>query len=267
MTGPAVADASGRFGFDCSQDDFLGGRLSITQPRKGHRSGIEAVLIAAATPLAAGETVLDIGSGVGVAGLCALSRVAGARAVLVEADADLAALAAENARRNGFAVAGADASVDVHALDVTERGAIGALGLDGAVDHAVANPPFYDPAASRTSPAKSAAHAAPADLLDAWIRFAARAVRPGGTLTLVHRAEAVSLVLQGFGRRFGGVTILPVHPRPGAAATRILVQGRKASRAPVAILPGLVLHGRQGHGFLPEVEAVLRTGAKLEMTR
>lgn len=247
---------------DLSSDDFLGGRLSMLQPRKGHRSGIEAVLIAAAVPLAAGQTVVDIGSGVGVAGLCALARVQEARAILVEADADMAGLAANNAERNGFSH-----RVDVHTLDITAPGAIAGAGLSGSADHALANPPFYDPAASRTSPAKARAHAAPAETLDAWLRFAAAVVRPGGSLTLVHRAEALRLVLDAFGRRFGGATVLPVHGRPGQPATRVIVQGRKGSRAPLAILPGLVLHEAEGHGFRAVVEAVLRNGAHLELNR
>ncbi len=243
-------------------DDFLGGRLSVVQPRRGHRSGIEAVLIAAMTPLNPGETLIDIGSGVGVAGLCAIARVPDSRAILVETDPALAGLARENAGRNGFG-----GRATVVAADITARGAIRRTGLTVAADHAVANPPFYDPASSRVSPAKAAAHVAPDVALDAWLRFAAAAVRPGGSLTLVHRAEALPLVLAAFGRRFGGAAVLPVHPRPGEAATRIVVQGRKGSRAPLAILHGLVLHGARGHGFRAEVEAILRGGAAYELTR
>ncbi|MCT8970300.1 tRNA1(Val) (adenine(37)-N6)-methyltransferase [Microbaculum marinisediminis] len=246
---------------DFTADDFLGGRLSVVQPRKGHRSGIEAVLIAAMAPLMPGETLIDIGSGVGVAGLCALCRVPDTRAVLVEADPATGGLARDNLKRNGF---GDRAGVVV--ADVTVRGAVRRAGLTAVADHAVANPPFYDPASSRTSPAKAAAHAAPDADLDAWLRFAAAAVKPGGSLTLVHRAAALAMVLEAFGKRFGGAVVLPVHPRPGEAATRIVVQGRKGSRAPLAIRPGLVLHGARGHGFRAEVEAVLRRGAAFDLS-
>jgi len=259
MTGQAVETAKDP---DLTSDDFLGGRLSVLQPRKGHRSGIEAVLISAAAPLARGETVVDIGSGVGVAGLCALARVPDTRAILVEADPDMAALARQNAARNGLAD-----RIDVHAIDIAARGAIASSGLSDAADHALANPPFYDPAASRTSPAKAMAHAAPVDALDAWLRFAAAVVRPGGSLTLVHRAEALGRVLEAFGRRFGGAAVLPVHSRPGQPASRVIVQGRKGSRAPLSILPGLVLHGPDGHAFRADVERILRGGAKLELIR
>jgi tRNA1(Val) A37 N6-methylase TrmN6 len=255
---PAAAAAAGQPDF--TEDDFLNGRLSVLQPRRGHRSGIEAVLIAAAVPLAPAETVLDIGAGVGVAGLCALSRVDGAKAILVERDPGLGELATANAARNGMA-----ARARVVVADIGSRGAVENCGLVSKTDHALANPPFNDPRTSRTSPDKAAAHAGDADLLHDWLRFAAAAVRADGTLTLIHRAEALKQVLVAFGQRFGGIAVLPIHPRPGKTATRILVQGRKGSRAPLSIRPGLVLHAADGHGFTPEVDAVLRGGAPLEM--
>jgi tRNA1(Val) A37 N6-methylase TrmN6 len=155
----------------------------------------------------------------------------------------------------------------VRSLDIATRGAVAKAGLTGVADHALANPPFYDPAASRVSPAKAAAHSAPGETLETWLRFAASVVRPGGSLTLVHRSEALPAVLAAFGNRFGGARLLPVHPRPGRPATRIIVQGQKGSRAPLSILPGLVLHEQAGHDFRPEVEAVLREGANLELGR
>lgn len=256
-----VRMSASEFGADeTSLDRFLGGRLEVEQPRLGHRSGIEAVLLAAAAPLRAGQTIADLGAGAGVGGLCTLARVADSRAILVEADASMAALARANADRNRLAD-----RVEVVAADLAARGAAARAGLDGAADHAIANPPFHDPAAARISPRKARAHAAPAADLEGWVRFAAAVVRPGGTLTMVHRADALAAVLEAFGRRFGSLAVLPVHPRDGMPATRMLVQGHKGSRGPLAILPGLVLHGPEGHGFLPPVEAVLREGAGLPL--
>lgn len=249
-----------RIAADTSLDGFLGGRLMVAQPRHGHRSGIEAVLIAAAAPLEPAQTIADLGAGAGVGGLCALARVAGSRALLVEADPAMAMLARANAARNQLAD-----RVEVVEADLTERGAAERAGLSGAAHHAIANPPFHDPAAARISLRKATAHAAPTADLDGWVRFAAAVVRPGGTLTLVHRADALAPVLAALARRFGSLAVLPVHPRAGLPATRILVQGRKGSRGALAILPGLVLHEADGHGFLPPVEAVLRHGAAMPL--
>jgi len=247
---------------ETTEDDFLGGALTVIQSRKGHRSGIEAVLIAAMAPLKSGETLLDIGAGAGVAALCALKRASGSKAVLVEADSRSADLARRNIDRNAMA-----GRARVELVDVTQRGAIDRCGLTETVDHAVTNPPFYDPSSSRTSPEKTGAHVAPDEKLESWVRFAVAALKPGGSLTLVHRAEALPLVLTAFGRRFGGVIVLPIHPRPGAPAIRIVVQGRKGRRGPLSICPGLVLHDAEGHGFRPEVDAVLRQGTAFELSR
>ena len=83
-------------------DDFLGGRIGVLQPKGGHRAGSDAVFLAAAVPARAGMRVLDVGAGVGVAGLCVLARVPSAELTAIEIDARLCALAAKNAERNGF---------------------------------------------------------------------------------------------------------------------------------------------------------------------
>ncbi len=247
---------------DVTEDAFLDGAVIARQPRRGHRAGIEAVLMAAAVPLEAGQTLVDIGAGVGVGALCAISRVPAARAVMVETDAGLAGLAEANIARNGR-----DEHARVVRCDVTRTGAANRNGLAGVADHAMANPPFHDPAASRLSPDKAPAHAAPPEALADWLRFAAAVIRPGGTFTLIHRPEPLGDILAAFGRRFGDLRVCPVLPRPGQAAIRVLVQGVKGSRAPLSLLPALTLHESRGGGFTAEVEAVLRGGAALVLSR
>lgn len=240
-----------------SDDAFLGGRVRVLQPRRGHRSGLEAVMIAAACPAGAGDTVLDLGAGAGVAAICLLARVEGSRAILVEADPATAELAEENLRRNGFAD-----RAEVRCLEI---GGAGAGSVHAVADHAISNPPFRDPRRHRSSADRAAAHLLPVERLEGWVRFAAGAVRGRGTLTLVHEAEALSGVLAAFGPRFGGNRILPLHPRPATPARRILVQGERGSRRSLSLLPSLFLHHEEGHGFTDGVEAVLRRGAALAL--
>jgi tRNA1(Val) A37 N6-methylase TrmN6 len=100
--------------------------------------------------------------------------------------------------------------------------------------------------------------------LEGWFRFMARMAAPGGLISIIHRADALAVLLAGVSPRFGGVRILPLHPRAGEAAHRVIVTARKGSRAPLELLPGMVLHG-PGNAFLPEIAAVLRDGAPLTM--
>lgn len=246
-----------------TDDAVLGGRLRLLQPVRGHRFGHDAILLAAACPARAGEQVVDLGSGVGTAGLALAARVDGARVTLVEIDPQLSALASENAQRNGLAD-----RVRAVVLDSTAPArafAAAGLGPESAA-RVLMNPPFNDPARQRTSPDESRrlAHAVSAATLAAWIKTTARLLRPRGTLNLIWRADGLGEVLDKLAPGFGAVTVLPVYPTPDVPAIRILVRGTKASRAPLTLLPGLVLADRSGQPT-PEAEAVLRGGSALPL--
>jgi tRNA1(Val) A37 N6-methylase TrmN6 len=248
---------------DVTEDAVLGGRLRLAQPRRGHRVGHDAILLAAACPARPGERAVDLGAGVGAAGLALAARVDGILVTLVEVDAPLAALATANAQRNGLA-----ARVTSLALDAAAPArAFAAAGLvPESVARVLMNPPFNDPARQRASPdlRRRLAHAGSGATLAAWIKTAARLLRPRGTLTLIWRADGLADVLRALAPAFGAAMVLPVHPRPGAPAIRILVRATRASGAPLALLPGLVLNDGSGRPTA-EAEAVLRQGAMLPL--
>ena len=248
-----------------TDDAVLGGRLTLRQPVRGHRFGHDAILLAASTPAAAGEIAVDLGAGVGAAGLALARRVAGLAVHLVEIDPELAALAAGNAARNGLVE-----RVTAHALDVAAPpAAFAAAGLDaGSADRVLMNPPFHEAGRAQASPdaRRRAAHVAPAGALATWLGTAVRLLRPGGTLSLIYRADALDEVLDSLAPSFGAIAIQPVHPKPGAAAIRILLCATKGSAAPSNHLPGLVLNGADGRPSV-EAEAVLREGAALRLAR
>ena len=182
---------------------------------------------------------------------------------LVEIDPDLAGLAGENAARNGLSD-----RVAAHALDVTGAAeAFAAVGLAaGCADRVLMNPPFHDPARQQASPdpGRRAAHMAGADGFAPWVATAARLLRPGGVLSLIYRADALADVLAALDGGFGDIAVLPVHPKPEVAAIRIVVRAAKGGRAPLALLPGLVLNGSDGAPSA-DAEAVLRAGATLAL--
>jgi tRNA1(Val) A37 N6-methylase TrmN6 len=245
-------------------DDFLGGALSLWQPKSGYRAGLDAVLLAAACPAVAGARVLDCGAGVGTVGLALARRVAGAQVTLVERDVALAALAQRNGADNGLADRVTVVCADVTA-PLTRTPALAQLA--GVIDHVLANPPYYAQAAGTRAadPLKDGSHAMPEGRLDHWVRFAAAMAREGGTLTIVHRPDALPEVLAALERRFGDAHVLPLHPRPGAPANRVLIQARKGSRAGLTLLAGRILHADGGHGFTQEFDAVLRAGGALKL--
>lgn len=247
-------------------DAFLGGALEILQPASGYRAGLDAVLLAAACGVRTGEgaRVLDAGAGVGVAGLSVARRVADADVTLVEREPELVTLARRNIASNGL-----EGRTRVVELDVTEGGAginradaeIGA----GTFSHVIANPPYFAEGSGTRPPSdlKAAAHQMVDGALDQWCRFLATAAASDGVVTLIHRADALGALLAALDRRFGALRVLPIHPRAGNDAHRVIVQGRKGSRAPLRLLSGLVLHG-EGNAFVPAIDAVLRQGAALD---
>jgi tRNA1(Val) A37 N6-methylase TrmN6 len=250
---------------ETSDDAFLGGALHVLQPLAGYRAGLDAVLLAAAAPVEEGraQRVLDVGAGAGVVGLAVARRVADARVTLVERDPGLAALACANVARNRLS-----ARVRIVEGDVARplRELAGLATEAESFDHVLANPPFH--AEGRGTAAgdalKAAGHAMPEGNLERWARFMAAMARPGGTATIIHRAEALGELFEALAGRFGGMLVLPVHPHDGEPASRVLAQATKGSRAPLRLLPGLLLHNRD-QGFRPQVEAILRGAAALPL--
>lgn len=241
-------------------DAFLGGLLTLRQPEKGHRAGTDAVLLAACVPLAPVRAV-DVGSGVGAAGLAALARGAGLDMTCVEIDPALVALCDRNISENGLAARARALAVD--ALDAASRRAAGLA--DGAFDLVLTNPPFLDPAHVRRSPdaARARAHVADGGL-ELWMKAALALLRPGGVFLMIHRADALAEILNAAKGRIGNLRLLPVHAKAGEPAVRLLLYGKKGSRAPLALLPPLVLH-EAGGGFTPQAEAIHRGEAGIAL--
>lgn len=254
----------GEVGAALSDDAFLGGRLRILQSKSGYRAGLDAVMLAAAVPAKPGEHVLEAGIGAGAAALCLAARIPALSITGVEIDAEAAALARENARRNGFGDA-----VGILEGDLSRPGeAMRALGLEqGSFDHVMANPPFHSARTVRAprDKARARAHLRDEDLLECWMRFASGLLRAKGTLTMILPAALVGEALPLFSGRVGAIAVYPLFPRAGAAASRVILQGVKGSRASPRLLPGLVLHEADGRPT-DDAEAVLRHGAGLPIT-
>lgn len=239
-----------------TDDAVLGGRLVLRQPRRGHRFGHDAILLAAAVDAQTGQTAVDLGAGVGTAGLALAHRVAGLRVTLVEIDATLATLARENAARNRLAYRVSVAEMDVAALSLASL-------PFGEADHVLMNPPYNDAARQNVSPdpARRQAHVARDDTLPVWVNCAARLLMAHGTLTLIWRADGLGDVLASL-QGFGGISVMPVHPKPGAAAIRVIVSAVKGRAAPLVLLPPLILNEATGKPSA-EAEAILRDGATM----
>ncbi|MBR1179919.1 methyltransferase [Bradyrhizobium sp. KB893862 SZCCT0404] len=224
---------------DITEDAFLGGQLLLRQKRTGHRAGHDAILLAAATQARAGDRVVDLGAGIGTAGLALARRVAGIRLSLIEIDPELAQLARANAAANAIPAEAIVLDVTADAQAFAEHGLV-----PDSVDAVLMNPPFNDPARHRGSPdqMRHTAHVATEETLHAWVHAARRILRSNGALTLIWRADGIADVMAALSRGFGSLAILPVHGEAGKPAIRVLVRAIKGGRAPTRLLPGLMLN-------------------------
>lgn len=232
----------------------------MSQPSRGFRAGLDSVLLGAAVA-ARSQRLLDLGAGVGTAALVALADRPELTATLCEADPAAAELARRNIADNGMAE-----RAEVLGLDVATAGsARAAAGLAAnAFTSVIANPPFFDPTAGTSpDPARAAARHMPLEALDTWLRAAATHAAPGGEAIVIHVAAALPAMLAAFDRRFGAITVLPLTPREGEAASRILVRGIKGSRAPFKLLASRALHVEDGRAFRPEFDALFRGEGRL----
>ncbi len=231
------------------ENALLGGRVRFLQPARGYRAGMDAALLAAACDAAPGERVIEAGCGAGAVLMQIAARRPGAVLTGLERDPAMAALARRNAALNGAAatIVEGDVAQGFRALDLP------------VFDRAVSNPPFFDdPGALRApAPGKTGAWMAD-DGLAAWTRFLLKSVREGGRIVIIHRADRLADLLAGLGETAGSFSIRPVHAFADEPAKRVLVQAIKTGKAPLRLLPPLVLHARDGAKHTPEAEAILR---------
>ena len=239
-----------------TEDHVLNGRVRLRQKAGGYRAGMDAALLAAACDAGPGDRVLDAGCGAGGALLAAATRRPAVRFLGVERDPDAADLARGNAALNALADR-------VEIVVGTVEAGFRALGLP-VFDAVISNPPFFDdPGALRApSPAKTGAWMADGGLA-AWTGFLLKAVREGGTITIIHRADRLAELLALLAPKAGSFRIRPIQPFADSPAKRVIVRAIKTGKAPLMLLPALVLHERHGGQHSAAAEAILRGEADL----
>lgn len=244
-----------------TENEYLGGRIRIRQPQKGYRAGVDPVLLAASVPARSGQSVLELGLGVGTAALCLSARVVGLSLTGVEIQSDYAALARENASLNAADLTVVDA--DLAALPDQIKNA--------RFDHVIANPPYFDRATGHPAgdPGRETAMGE-ATPLALWLDVAARRVAPKGYVSFIHRAERLGDLLSQLPKTLGSVQVQPLQPRVGRNAHLVILRARHSGKAPLRIHAPITMHQGESHGqdaedYTPEIKAVLRDGAALAM--
>jgi tRNA1(Val) A37 N6-methylase TrmN6 len=224
-----------KYTFATTQDHFLNARMILKQPAKGHRIGMDAMLLAEFAPKGA-QYVADLGAGVGAVGIAYALNNLDAKVLLIERDAEIALLAGKNLALNGLETRVSVCEVDLFApAKIRELSGL----LPRMVDMVLTNPPFLSANNARVSPndKRRAAHVLEGGTLDDWLRAAAHILRPSGVLCMIHRADDLHDILNALQGRFGGVEITPVYTDAAQPASRVLVKAVLGSRKRLAIKP------------------------------
>lgn len=245
---------------DLSVDDFLGGLVKIGQPLKGYRGGVDPVLLAASIPAKAGESVLELGCGGGVASLCLGRRIAGLTLTGVEVQAAYADLARRNAKRNSLDLHVVQADINKLPFEIRDQ----------RFDHVFANPPYYDRAHSVPAHDAGRETGLGGDTpLKKWVEVASKRLAPKGQAHFVQRADRLAELLSAVYAHLGSIEVQPLCARTGRAAHLVLVRGKKSGRADFRLHAPIVMHVGAKHdenakNYNEIIEAVLRRGASLE---
>lgn len=244
-------------GLATSEDRLLDGQVVLRQPRQGFRTAIDPVLLAAALPARPGQRILDVGCGVGAAGLCLASRVPDTLVDGVDVQDDLVALARENATINGM-----NGRMTFYATDITSDARPPHVTY---YDHVMTNPPFGDPSRHRPpdDQARALAKIETGPPLEHWLDYCLRRLNAKGCLTVIHRADALDRILVHLSGRLGALRVFPLWPKPGTPARRVIISGQKGRKTPIELMPGLVLHDPSG-AYTASAQRVLREGQSLD---
>lgn len=236
-----------------TRDAFLGGKVQLLQPKRGYRAGVDPVFLAASVNAVAGQSVLDLGCGVGAAALCLGARVSNVNLIGVERQVEYAELA----RRNGLETFCADLTELPDALRQQQ------------FDHVIANPPYFDRNASVSARDFGREKAMGEDTgLVEWMKVAAKRLKPKGYVHIIHRAERLPDLMAAVPNVLGSVQILPLAPRIGRKAELVILRARKDGRAAFELFSPRILHCGERHesdgeSYMPEIKAVLRDAAAL----
>jgi tRNA1(Val) A37 N6-methylase TrmN6 len=236
------------------ENALLGGRVRLRQPARGYRAGMDAALLAAAAAAEPGQRVMEAGCGAGAVLMQIAARRPDTALTGLERDPAMAALARENAALNGASarIVEGEVAAGFRALDLPP------------FDWAISNPPFFDDPGALRAPTEGKRGAWMADDgLKAWTTFLLKSVREGGRIVIIHRADRLADLLALLGETAGSFAVRGIHPYADEPAKRVLVQAIKTGKAPLRLLPPLVLHDRSGAKHTAEAEAVLRGEAGL----
>ncbi len=234
--------------------------LALYQAPDGFRTSMDSVMLGAACPAKAEQSLLDLGCGVGSAGLCALKREKSIHLTGIDIQASHIDTATKNANINNMSD-----RAEFICSNIKE------LNLGNKFNHVICNPPYMKSGAHISSPSKSKALAMGhieenIDIKD-WIACAHRHIKGQGSLTIIHDAGQIDNIIHALygkngNKKFGAIEIIPIFPRKNTPAKRIIIRAYKHKKSPATIHQGIIMHKENGD-YTNEADNILRYAKSL----
>lgn len=213
-------------------------------------------MLAASIDAKAGQTVLELGCGVGTAALCLHTRIPGLTLTGVEVQPPYATLAERNVTEAAAQMQVVNADLRNLPADLRQK----------RFDHVMMNPPYFDRTKGDASDDQGRDVALGGDTpLADWLDIGIRRIAPKGNLTIIQKIDRLPEVLAALDRRLGSVTVRPIAPHPHAPANLFLLRARQEGRAPFQLSAPVIMHA--GDQYTDEVEGVLRHATNLPIAR
>ena len=241
-------------------DKFLGGKLTIEQPKKGYRAGIDPVLLAASVNAKSGQSILDLGCGVGVASLCLLKRIAGIRVIGIDLMPELIKIAKQNARMNQLFMEAVCGNILKMPTEIRSF----------QFDHVIMNPPYFDRSKTTVSDNQLKETSNGEGLpLRCWVTSAASRVKDKGLVHIIFRTERLPELLTAIPRSLGSLEVQPFVPRSKRDSEIFILKARKGGNAAFQLASPIILHEGEIHkrdadSYTKKIASILRCGAALK---
>lgn len=228
-------------------DDLLTHNLKIIQSPEVFSFSLDAVLLARFAGVPPRGRLLDLCTGNGVIPLLLTTRT-DASIDGIEIQPRLAHMAQRSVELNGLSE-----KINIVEADLREWNKEGNL-----YDAITVNPPYLP---LQSGDYKENHHQAMARheigcKLEDVIAACARSVRAGGRVSMVHRPSRLVDIIDLMRRyRLEPKRIRFVHPREGAEANMVLIEGTRDGKPEVRMLPPIIVYGENGD-YTPELLAV-----------
>tara|TARA_B100000686_G_scaffold93040_1_gene99429 strand:+ start:1701 stop:2435 length:735 start_codon:yes stop_codon:yes gene_type:complete len=223
---------------DVTKNKILNGNITLYQPKKGFRIGIDSILLSSSVNNY--KNCLDLGSGVGVIMLSLAKRFPKSRILGVDKNRELIKISKENVILNNLE----GLNIKFFCTDIKKGKFLPEL--NNSFDRVVMNPPYFYQNKVVSSIDKYKSQAKYEKNIFSWFNSAYSKLKPKGHINFIFRSEFLNIALECLSNKWGDIRIFPLWPKTGKVSKLTIIQARKNSKSGVQLMSGLVLHNNDG---------------------